>query len=154
MINLKRYLNQDVFISVFLLIIAILFYILTFDLPNEASMFPVILVIMLSLFSIFIILTGIKRNEFESHGDDESKLTVSLLKSPLFTFLGIFLYSFFITIIGFFPSTIIFIVLYLYINNFRSIKAITITVIAIVAFVYLLFVYQLNVNLPIGILFE
>jgi len=129
-------------------------YYLTNNLITEAATFPFILILLLIIFSIMIIVNSYKREGFEDHGDDEERLSASLLKAPLITIAGIFLYCLLITLIGFFPSTVIFLVGYLYINNYRSIKVITITVISLIVFIYVLFVYQLNVRLPVGILFE
>lgn len=151
---MKAYINQDVLIGIFFLIIVVFFFTLTSNLIPEAATFPIVVAILLFIFAILIIKTGLKRKEFKGDGDDESKLTSSLLKTPLLTFSGVVLYCLFITLIGFFPSTVIFIIAYLYINNYRSLKTMIITVISVVFFVYLLFVYQLNVRLPAGILFE
>lgn len=152
--ELRTYLNQDVIIGVFFILLTGTLYFMTKNLITEAAVFPIILILLMMLFSISIIINGRKRTEFSDHGDDEEKLTASLLKGPLITIGGILLYCLLITLIGFFPSTVIFLVAYLYLNNYRSIKIITITVVTLIIFIYILFVYQLNVKLPAGILFE
>ena len=151
---MKRYLNQDIGIGIMLIVFLAFIFYLTNNLIAEAAIFPYILIGLLFLFSITIIIRGSKRDKFTEDGDDEEKITGSLLRTPLITFIGIVLYCVLITLIGFFPSTIIFIILYLYINNYRSFKKVAFTVVFLIMFVYLVFNYQLNVPLPLGILFE
>lgn len=153
---MKRVLNQDIYMGASLLIVAFIFFVMANNLISEAALFPIFLLVLLSIFSIFIIFKGMNRAEdsFGDHGDDEQKLNLELLKSPLMVFVGIVIYSLLITLIGFFIATSLFLIVYLYLNHYRSIVKITLTVVIVNLFIFLVFVQQLNVRLPLGILFE
>lgn len=150
---MRKILTQDSLISFLFLIIITIMFIATRSLIPEAAIFPYILMAVLLILTLSILKTGIKRDDYGAHGDDEEELTVDRLKSPMFVFFLIFVYCVLITIIGFFPSTIIFVFVYLFLNNVKSIKLIGGTLIGVVLFIYWLFVVQLNVRLPTGIFY-
>lgn len=149
---MKAYLNQDVYVGLSLIIVSALFVFLTADLVGEAKIFPLIFLVLNIVFSVFIIIKGFNRTNFNTD-DDEEKISVTLIQKPLLLFLGTVLYTLFITWIGFFLATIIFLVSFIYLNKYKSHKVVFLTTLLTVIFVYLVFVYQLNVSLPSGILF-
>lgn len=150
---MRKFLTQDSIVAgLFLLLITIMF-IATRSLIPEAAIFPYILMALLLILTLSILKNGIKRDDYGAHGDDEEKLTYDRLKNPMFVFFLILVYCLLITIIGFFPSTLIFVFVYLFINDVKSIKLIGGTMIGIVLFIYWLFVVQLNVRLPTGMFF-
>lgn len=153
---IKKTINQDVVMGATLLLVSGVLYIMARDLISEAAIFPIVLIVLLAIFALAILLKGVGRDaeSYGEHGDDEEKLNVEMLKSPLIVFAGIFLYCLLITMIGFFISTTIFLVLYLYLNHYRSWVKVVATVLVVNLFIYLLFVQQLNVRLPAGLMFE
>lgn len=150
---MRKALTQDSVISLLFLIIITIMFIATRSLIPEAAIFPYILMALLLILTLSILKNGIKRDDYGAHGDDEEKLTYDRLKNPMFVFFLIFIYCVLITIIGFFPSTLLFVFVYLFLNDVKSIKLIGGTMIGVVLFIYWLFVVQLNVKLPTGIFF-
>lgn len=150
---MKSRLNQDVYTGFFLLIVASFFIYLSMDLILEARLFPLIFLILLVAFSILLIIKGLRQKEFKPIDDDEEKISVSLLKKPIVIYIGILIYCLLIPLIGFFPSTIIFMITFIYINKYKNHKVALLTTLITMLSVYFVFVYQLNVNLPSGILF-
>lgn len=153
---IKKAINQDVVMGAALLLVSGVLYMMARELISEAAIFPMVLIILLAIFALAILFKGVGRDEktYGDHGDDEEKLNVEMLKSPLIVFAGIFLYCLLITVVGFFVATSIFLVLYLYLNRYRSIIKVITTVLVVNLFIYLLFVQQLNVRLPAGLMFE
>lgn len=153
---IKKAINQDVVMGAALLLISGVLYMMARELISEAAIFPMVLIILLAIFALAILFKGVGRDEktYGDHGDDEEELNVEMLKSPLIVFAGIFLYCLLITVVGFFVATSIFLVLYLYLNRYRSIIKVITTVLVVNLFIYLLFVQQLNVRLPAGLMFE
>ena len=150
---MRKIFTQDSIIGFLFLIIITVMFIATRSLIPEAAIFPYILMSILLVLTLSILKNGIKREDYGAHGDDEEKLTYDILKNPLFVFFLILLYCLLITIIGFFPSTLIFIFVYLFLNDVKSIKLLGGTMIGVVLFIYWLFVVQLNVNLPTGLFY-
>lgn len=151
---MRIYLNQDVYTGLSLIVISAIFLVMSYDLIAEARLFPLIFLIIMIVFSILLIIKGVNRKEFNSHGDDEEKISIDLLKKPLVLFVGVFLYCLLINLIGFFLSSIIFMIAFMYLNKYKSYKSIIFSTLLTILFVYFIFVYQLNVAIPSGILFD
>lgn len=149
---MKSYLNQDVYVGVIMMIVSLFLVFLSMEVILEARLFPLIFLIIMIIFSILIIFKGINRKEFNGD-DDEEELSASLLRKPIILFGGITLYCLLITLLGFFPSTILFLVSFLYINKYKNHTEVLLTTVLTIVFVYFVFVYQLNVALPSGYLF-
>lgn len=151
--KLRAFFNQDAYVGYSLIIISILFIYMSTEFAEEARVFPLIFLIINIVFSVFIIFKSSKRKSFDDD-DDEETISLFLLKKPIFLFLGTIVYTLLITWIGFLLSTIIFLLSFIYINKYRSHKVVFLTTILTLVFVYLVFVYELNVPLPSGILFS
>ena len=85
---------------------------------------------------------------------EEETLTPSLLKTPMTLLLVVVAYAGLLEIIGFFPSTILFLGGYLWYGGVRDWRVLVGVVVGLNLFIYLLFIVQLNVPLPAGQLFE
>ena len=152
--------HQDVFVSLVFIFISIFLYFKTFNLIEEAALFPRILLMLFALFGILILLSGIKKTKALKEGatiayeGDEAPLNQGVLKSPLMTLLIVAGYVLLMTIIGFFPSTILFMAVFLAYMKVKNWKIFVITIASLNLFIYLVFVLQLNVQLPAGIFLE
>lgn len=158
---MSRILNQDVISGGVLIIVAIILFINTFEFgSSEAAMFPRGLIYLLFLMSILIIIGGIrkaKQSEDETKTDvdtEQRPMNSTQIKNTVLTLSLVILYAFMIYTIGFFPATTVFITLFLLYMGVKNWKPYVFTVIGLNLFIYLLFVVQLNVRLPMGILFN
>jgi putative tricarboxylic transport membrane protein len=142
-----------VFVSVFL-------YSRTYAFAGGAALFPRGILLLLVFFAVWIVIGGIKktkkmrREEEVRYKGEEERLTFRLLGSPMSAFFIAVVYVMLLAIIGFFPATILFLTGYLWYGGVRDWKAYALTVAGLNLFIYLLFVLQLNVRLPPGILFQ
>ncbi|QOY38257.1 tripartite tricarboxylate transporter TctB family protein [Anaerobacillus isosaccharinicus] len=149
-----RRLHQDVFIGVGILIFSIIFYLKTGTMPSGAATFPKVILTTFGLFGIGIALFGLKKSKYKNEGViDEDELDIPTIKLPMFSLSIVIGYVILMTLLGFFVSTSIFVIGFMIFYKIKSIIAISLTVVSLNLFIYLLFVYQLNVRLPQGILF-
>ena len=156
---MNKSIHQDVYSGIVLLLITAIFYWQTFDLPDRAALFPEFILYVLMFFSVAIIVNGIRKTKKERDGeevaqtDDEERVTLSKIKMPLLMLSILVVYLIVLDIVGFFVTTSLLIALVLYILKVRKPLTYILTIVGVGLFIYVLFVYFLNVNLPQGILF-
>ncbi len=141
--------HSDIYISVVMLVISISLTIMTFDMPEGPEKFPRIILFFLTIFSIYILATGIKKS-LKNIDSDRKFINI---KHPIISFILIFLYIFLIDKLGFFSSTSVFMIAFMLYYNIRNYITVALCLLGLNLFVYVLFVYQLNIQLPTGILF-
>lgn len=157
---MTKYLHQDVIAGLVLIVGCVFMYTLTFGFSGEAAVWPRAILILLAALSLLVMVQGVgratrERREGKPEADgEEETLTPGLLKYPLLTLLIVVVYAGLIEIVGFFPSTVLFLVGYLWYGGIRDWKVLGGIVVGLNLFVYLLFILQLNVQLPAGLLFE
>lgn len=157
---MSRYLHQDVIAGLVLVAICAIMYPLTYGFTGEAATWPRGILVLLAALGVLISVKGVRRAADDSRGEgtagegDEETLTPSLLKTPIALLLVVVVYAALLEIIGFFPSTILFLGGYLWYGGVRDWRVLGGVVVGLNLFVYLLFVVQLNVQLPAGLLFE
>lgn len=144
--------HQDAFIGIGITIFSLYFYIKTGDIPTGADLFPQIILTTFGLLGIAIFISGLRKGKKQQEENNEEKLKVLELKLPMFSLLVIVIYIALLNVLGFFVSTTLFIIGFMIFYQMKSIKVIAMTVIIVNLFIYLLFVYQLNVQLPKGLL--
>lgn len=152
--------HQDSMAGIIMLVISATLFIKTFELIQEAALYPLILITIFAAFAVFIIINGFKKLDDEKKGkeieldNEEERIHVKLLKSPLITFLIIIIYGLLISMIGFFPATTLFLTAYLWSQKIRDWKAYLFMLVGFNLFIYVVFVLQLNVPLPSGSFFN
>lgn len=152
--------HQDIYIGLILIFLAGGLFVKNTSIKGEASLFPLILIILLVLFALFIIKDGYKKTKNIRNGKEEKfegeeeRLNFELLKSPLGTFGIVSLYILLVTFIGFFPATFIFLVSFLIYMGVKGLMKNVYVISGFMLFVYVVFVLQLNVRLPSGLLFD
>jgi putative tricarboxylic transport membrane protein len=152
--------HQDVYISLVFILTSIFLYTKTFSLIEEAALFPRALLLLFAAFSAFILIGGIKKTKAQKNGEkvvyegDEAPMDTNNLKSPLLTLLIVGVYVIVMTFIGFFPATILFMAGFLAFMKVKNWKVYVFTITGLNLFIYLVFILQLNVQLPVGLFFE
>lgn len=156
---MKRNVHYDIFIGLFMVLISIGMYILTFDMPKGAARFPQAILVLFAFFGLLVIYSGIKKNaslnntQADNAKQNEKSLILSELKLPMITLFIIIIYVMVMNLFGFFISTAVFIMGFMYYFRIRSWRVIILNALGVNIFIYLLFVLQLKVPLPKGILF-
>ena len=152
-------LHQDIYIGIVLILIGGFLYVQSLDYTQESASYPRAIIILLIFLSILIIIEGLKKTKLMKEKDanlfegEESPLSIAVLKSPLFSIAYVVAYAILINLLGFFTSTILFTIAFLAFMGVRRWQTFVYTTIGINLFIYLLFVLQLKVQLPEGILF-
>ena len=75
------------------------------------------------------------------------------LKCPILTFLMIIIYALCISFIGFFVSTFIFMMVFMYFQNFRKLIPMLVITVGFEILAWFVFVFELHLRLPAGLLF-
>lgn len=154
-----RQLHQDIYIGFVLILIGLFLFIETLDFTQDSANYPRGIIILFIFFSVLIIIEGFRKTKLMKEENvnlfegEESPLNLSILKSPLFSIAFVIIYAVLIPTLGFFVSTLLFTIVFLWFMGVRKWQTYVYTAVGIDLFVYLLFVMQLNVRLPQGILF-
>jgi membrane-associated HD superfamily phosphohydrolase len=149
---MKR-LHQDFYIGAVIFLFSLYFFIRSTDLPEGANTFPYYIFGILGVFGLLIAFFGWRKRAHKNIEKAEDEINFKTIKLPILSFLIIVLYASLVNVLGFFVSTSIFIVLFLLFYKIKNVLVIAGTIVSINLFIYLLFVYQLNVRLPAGLLF-
>jgi hypothetical protein len=156
-------LHQDVIAGSVIALVSVSLYLQTFDFAAGSALWPRIILWLLVLLAIWIVFKGLQKTKRLRQGetgayyegeDEEERLNLQLLKSPIGTFLGVVAYVVLLIVIGFFPATILFLAGYLWYEGVRNWVTYALTIVGLNVFVYLLFVLQLNVPLPPGLFLQ
>jgi len=130
--------------------------------PAGAAQFPRIILMLFAGFGAFILFQGFKKtkklNEFGEKNETDlqeidEQLNFKKLQMPMAAFLIVIAYVIIMGFLGFFVGTSLFVVGFMLFYKIRSWKTIVLCTAGINLFIYFLFVIQLNVPLPQGLLF-
>lgn len=149
---MKR-LHQDFYIGAVIFLFSLFFFIKSSDIPEGANLFPFYIFGLLGIFGLTISFFGWRKRKNKETEKEANEIDFKTVKLPLFSFLIMVLYVGLINFLGFFVSTSIFILLFLVFYKIKNVVVIVGTIVFVNLFIYILFVYQLNVRLPSGYLF-
>lgn len=154
---MKRVIHEDLLMSVFFILTGILFFLNSSDLPRETTLFPLLCSAGMIIMSIPVFINGLKKTVSSAQMSSEERkrapLSWSNVKIPLLTFLMVVVYAFCISHIGFFVSTFVFMMSLMYLQQYRKLKNMLLVTVGFEVLVYLIFVLELHLRLPSGILF-
>ena len=147
----RKALKQDIFLGIFIAIFGAVSFWSSLKFPSQAALMPKIITII--LISLGILLSAVSFIRYKKGKESAaSPIEIIKLKYPMVAFLMVVIYVILVNYLGFFCSTLLFLVCFMYFMNIKSVKTIAITVIILLSFVYLLFCVGLHVNFPSGIL--
>jgi putative tricarboxylic transport membrane protein len=152
---MKR-IKADIIIFVFLCLVSVFLYIETLDFPAGAETFPkVMLVIIFGLSAYQIIASALRKQLLKTNEQvgKEKQVDKKEIYNPYLIFVFSVIYALLITRLGFFTSTVVFIIGSTWYLGTRNLKTFVISTLGITVFIYFLFIMQLHVPLPKGILF-
>lgn len=149
---MKKYLNSDIVIGVLIVVISFTLIINTKYMPEQASIFPII-VLRISLIMGFVLaIFGVGKIRGNETQKNESAVRLSDVKNPLIAFLIILGFAIFFRFLGFYISSALFIVIYMMFYGERRIKILLPTALLLNVGVFILFEIIFNARLPKGIL--
>ncbi|MGI5962861.1 MAG: tripartite tricarboxylate transporter TctB family protein [Lawsonibacter sp.] len=100
-----------------------------------------------------LILTGRSIYFRKKPSHDCGVVTVKEMINPMIAFLMILAYTLLLDVVGFFVTSGVFMLVMMVWMGYRKIPQMVLTTAIMLGFIYVLFVYQLKVALPSGILF-
>lgn len=151
---MKRAIHLDVYVSGIFLVLSVFMYSKTFVMHSGAALFPKILLIALFCFSIITFFRGIKKSILITGTRNQKEMvTHSKLMSTLLALMIFIIYAILIKYLGFFISTTLFIMGFMKFCGVQNFRKILISVIIADLLIYAIFVVQLNIFFPKGILF-
>ncbi|MQA08193.1 MAG: hypothetical protein GEU98_06490 [Pseudonocardiaceae bacterium] len=160
----SRYRNADGIAGSAIVAFAIIMFAFSFEFTGEAAIWPrAVLVLLLVLGIVLVVRAGrdpkpSQRTDGtpqhdDQHNIDGESLSRTVVAAPMAVLLMVIGYAALLEIIGFFPSTVAFLAGILWYQRVRNIVAALGIVLVLNLVIYYLFVFELNVQLPTGILF-
>ena len=148
---MKKRLNSDTVSGLIIVVISIFFLSFTNKMPAGAARFPKIMLSLLGILGFILVLRGLRASIINKFNGKEA-ISPNSEKNPMIAIALIAIYAVLLKVIGFYIATTVYIILFMLFFQEKRIKIILLTVLGINIFIYLLFVVQLNVELPQGIL--
>lgn len=139
---MKKQIHQDVYIGIVALVFCVVVLFLNTGLNGGAGTMPLLLDALLAIFSVVILINGIKKSNLSNEKQEKKFLTIDVLKYPFLAWclVGAYVLLFYLT--GYIISTAIMVLVLMFFMKQRNWK----TMIAIVA-VYLILVYVVFIRL-------
>ncbi|MDN7133519.1 tripartite tricarboxylate transporter TctB family protein [Halomonas sp. MC140] len=145
-------LHSDALIGLAMLIFSIIFLILSAQMPSDPAVFPKLILTILIIFSLFITWSGVSKTwAAEKQGVKHTSI-FQHIRGPLITFIALSLYIVLISILGFFTASSIVTIFFMIYFGVRSYVQVMLVLLIMNTFIYLLFVWQLRIALPTGLL--
>lgn len=148
---MKKRINSDTVSGLIIVVISIFFLSFTKKMPDGAAQFPKIMLSLLGVLGFILALRGL-RAAIINKSDSKESLSFNSEKNPMIAIALIVIYAVLLKVVGFYISTAIYTIIFMLFFREKRIKIILLTVLGINIFIYLLFVVQLKVELPQGIL--
>jgi hypothetical protein len=135
---------------------AIVLLLRTGSMPAGAAQFPKVILACFIGFGLWIAYKGVVKTRLlkNDRGDQvkDKPLDLTQLKRPFLTLAGVIMYVAAIKLAGFFVASTAFVLVFMWFSGIRSIKKMLLITLGMDIFLYLLFVIQLKVQLPSGML--
>lgn len=139
---MKARFNGDVGTGIILLIVEAVFYYLSFGFINPAAArWPQGVLLVSAIFSILLIIHGLRAKDYTAP-------VYKSIKGPWLAVVVMVLYGVAMYISGFFAATLVFCPLGMYLLGQRSWKILVGVPVGLDVFVYVLFVMQLQLEMP------
>jgi hypothetical protein len=148
----KKFVSNDVFIGIFMTIFAIIFLVQALQFPDEVAYFPVLSLVLLLIFSVWTAGLGIYKT-WQVRKGKANYTNAEMKKRPFIILASIGVYIYCMGTIGFFVSSAIYMPCGMMLFGQRKIKTMIISTVGVLAFLYWLFVIQLEVYMPRTLLF-
>lgn len=156
---MNTHIHEDLLMSLFFLAVGATFFLSSGALASETTYFPLLCAGAMMILCVPVLIRGIQKTiEMNRDGGVEKGNPTALiawkkLKGPVLTFLMVIAYALCISKIGFFVSTFFFMPGFMYFQHYRKPVAVLVITLGFEVLLYLVFVLQLHLRLPKGLLF-
>lgn len=153
----KHYIHQDVWIGGGLTVLCTALFLYTRSFPGQTGIFPRFALGCLIFLGVFTLVNGLKKTKKDravlaEGGTVTRDFTWQECKLPAAGYLLMVLYVIAIKPVGFFASTTVFMLVYMWFLKIRKPAVLALVTICVDIFLYALFVFGLKLPLPRGIL--
>ncbi|MDF9277601.1 tripartite tricarboxylate transporter TctB family protein [Arthrobacter sp. EH-1B-1] len=146
--------KQDIAVGTIIAAVGVAVTVLSLGIPGEARYFPFALSVLLIFLGTFVLLKAARSYaDGRKYDTDAQLLTRRNVRAPATVLLLTIAYVVAVYFVGFFPASALFMVAYFLYAGVRGVLKYVLLVGIFLAFIYFLFVYQLNVPVPMGELF-
>lgn len=139
--------NANRVISIFLVLIVIFLYFQSFSCSDEAMLLSRILLILIAFLSILLFVRSRGKEAKRKDNKEESSKEI-LLSTLLVIILATIIYIFSLSYLGFYTSTIIFLIFIFYYTGFTKKKLAALIIVGFVGFLYIIFTLWLRIPFP------
>lgn len=115
-------------------------------------MFPKLILSVLGLFSLLILASGISKTRGPLKANVNSAPIFTHVRGPAVTFTALCIYLALISVLGFFTASSLAAIFFMFYFGLKSYVQMLFVLVLMNTFVYLLFVWQLRISLPTGLL--
>lgn len=152
---MKKIIHHDTYISIGFLVFSVFMFIVSLSIPAQTAFYPRIVLGLMFLFSGISVYRSLisSKSITDENVKDTQYLKGYIIKMPFISVLFILGYSFCINFLGYFISTSLFLLAFMYYCGFKNLKKIIVIILGTNLFMYLILVLQLNIQFPKGLLF-
>lgn len=145
-------LHIDIYIGILMFFTSIYFYTLTLEMPQDPATFPQLILTILIVFSVLIFTKGFMTTKKVQKTKEKIDRYFNRSKRSFILYISIVVYVISIDLIGFFTASTIASAFFITFFGIRNLKKIILLLLGINLFIYALFVWQLKIYLPSGLL--
>ena len=147
--------KQDIFVTSVLAIFSLYILLTTNNYPEEAGAFPkIVSILVIALCILQLVLSSLKLSSViksvDNPKEEISKNTTN--KTFIITAITLIVYPILIFVIGFIPSTLIYLVYTMYTYGYRNKVRIALISVGVLSVIYIIFEVMLRIKLPIGLM--
>lgn len=147
--------NTESILGLCLIAVSLGFLGYTLPLSSDAATWPRVVLLLLILLGTVLTVRGFRAPASQPAGGAESdgEWSRAVLRGPALTLLIVLGYAVLVSLVGFFPATALYLCAHLWFSGVRDLRVYAGVTVGFIGLVYLLFVYELQVPLPTGLVF-
>ncbi len=142
---------QDLVIGIVVLLVGIYGIVSAFGMPEGTKPYTLVVMIIFAFLGGLLTFRSIYYRKTPSH--DAGVVHAKEMANPMIAFIMVLVYALLLNVIGFFVTSALFMFIMMRWMGYKKIVVMLLTIAGMLAFIYVLFVYQLHVTMPSGFLF-
>lgn len=151
--KMARLRNSEAILGLSIIAASLAFLGYTLPLSLDAAAWPRVVLLLLMFLGAVLAVRGFRSARPASGARTDGEWNRAVLRGPALTLLIVVGYVALVSIVGFFPATALYLCFHLWFSGVRDLRVYAGVTVVFVGLVYLLFVYELQVPLPTGLVF-
>ncbi|MDK2784689.1 MAG: putative tricarboxylic transport rane protein [Bacillota bacterium] len=146
--------QSDRIIAVIIVAFSLWLYGVADEFPKGTDTFPKLLLVTLIFLATLLFAQSLRRQRESVHaGEKSEKVSARNFVPPAITFLGCVAFVALVPVLGYFTSGVLFSAAMMFYLGARRMRTFLISIAGVMLFIYILFIMQLRVPVPHGLLF-